>query len=65
MRKGADLVNGEFINVRVSDDSMVKLEYHERLDSVVSLAREHAQNGYPDRYINHTESKLIISTLTE
>ena len=50
MRKGADLVNGEFINVRVSDDSMVKLEYHERLDSVVSLAREHAQNGYPDRY---------------
>ena len=49
MRKGAELVSGEFINVRVAD-SMVKLEYHERLDSVASLAREYAKNGYPDRY---------------
>ena len=49
MRKGADTVSGEFINVRVAD-SMVKLEYHERLDSVSALAREYAKNGYPDRY---------------
>lgn len=43
-------MNSELISIRASDDSVVKLEYHERLDSVASLAREYAKNGYPDRY---------------
>lgn len=43
-------MNRELISIRASDDSVVKLEYHERLDSVASLAKEYAENGYPDRY---------------
>lgn len=37
-------------SIRTSDDSIVTLECHDRLDSTVALAREYAKNGYPDRY---------------
>lgn len=37
-------------SIRASDDSIVTLECHDRLESTVALAREYAKNGYPDRY---------------
>ena len=38
------------ISMRASDGSVVKIEYHKRLDSALALAREYAKLGYPDRY---------------
>ena len=38
------------ISMRASDGSIVKIEYHKRLDSASALAREYAKQGYPDRY---------------
>ena len=40
----------EFINIRESDNNIVKLECYNRLDSTAKLARAYARDGYPDRY---------------
>ena len=40
----------EFINIRESDNNIVKLECYNRLDSTTKLARAYARDGYPDRY---------------
>lgn len=37
-------------NIRATDDSIVTLECHDRLESTVALARKYASEGYPDRY---------------
>ena len=58
-------MNSELISIRASDDSVVKLEYHERLDSVSSLAKEYAENGYPDRYAVFTERQTAVSAFGE
>ena len=38
------------ISMRASDGSIVKIEYHKRLESAAALARDYASRGYPDRY---------------
>ena len=38
-------------NVRLSDGTVLKIEYHENVESTVAIAREYAKAGYPDRYI--------------
>ncbi|MBQ8689458.1 MAG: hypothetical protein IJ515_03745 [Clostridia bacterium] len=38
------------ISMRAVDDSIVKMECYDRLDSTVGLAREYAKAGYADRY---------------
>ncbi len=38
------------VSMRASDDSIVTLECHDRLNSTAALAREYAKQGYPDRY---------------
>ena len=45
------------ISMRASDGSIVKIEYHKRLDSASALAREYAKLGYPDRYAVVCESE--------
>lgn len=39
------------VSMRASDDSIVKLECHERLLSTAALAKQYAKMGYPDRYV--------------
>ena len=38
------------VSLRASDDSIIKLECHERLLSTAALAKQYAKMGYPDRY---------------
>jgi BirA family biotin operon repressor/biotin-[acetyl-CoA-carboxylase] ligase len=38
------------ISMRASDDTIVKIEHHEKLPSAAALAREYAKLGYSDRY---------------
>ena len=38
------------ISIRATDDSIVKLECHEKLISTAAVAREYARAGYSDRY---------------
>lgn len=38
------------VTMRASDDTIVKLEFHERLLSTSMLAKQYAKMGYPDRY---------------
>ena len=39
------------VSMRALDDSIVKLECHERLLSTAALAKHYAKIGYPDRYV--------------
>ncbi len=39
------------VSMRASDDTIVKLECHERLLSTSALAKQYARMGYPDRYV--------------
>ena len=43
------------IDIRSNDGSIVKLEAHSFLPSVVERAREYAKQGYPDRYVVFAE----------
>jgi BirA family biotin operon repressor/biotin-[acetyl-CoA-carboxylase] ligase len=43
------------ISMRMSDGNIVTIECHDKLQSAVSLAREYARQGYPDRYAVFTE----------
>lgn len=45
------------VTMRASDDSIVKLECHERLLSTAALAKQYANMGYPDRYVVIAESE--------
>ena len=45
------------VSIRASDDSIVKLECHERLLSTAALAKQYAKMGYPDRYVVFAESE--------
>lgn len=45
------------VSMRASDDSIVKLECHERLLSTAALAKQYAKMGYPDRYVVVAESE--------
>jgi len=45
------------VTMRASDDSIVKLECHERLLSTAALAKQYANMGYPDRYVIIAESE--------
>ena len=45
------------VSLRASDDSIVKLECHERLLSTAALAKQYAKMGYPDRYVVIAESE--------
>ena len=45
------------VTMRASDDSIVKLECHERLLSTAALAKQYAKMGYPDRYVVIAESE--------
>ena len=45
------------VSMRASDDSIVKLECHERLLSTAALAKQYAKMGYPDRYVVIAESE--------
>lgn len=53
------------ISFRASDGNTVRLEYKESLPSAISLAREYAKAGYPDRYAVFTERQTAISALGE
>lgn len=43
--------------MRATDDSIVKLECHDRLLSTAALAKQYARMGYPDRYVVMTQSE--------
>ena len=44
-------MGNNYISMRASDNSIVKIEYHERVESSISLMREYAQDmSFPDRY---------------
>ncbi len=45
------------VSMRASDDSIVKIECHDRLLSTAALAKQYAKMGYPDRYVVMTESE--------
>jgi len=45
------------VSMRASDDSIVKLECHDRLLSTAALAKQYAKMGYPDRYVVMAESE--------
>ena len=45
------------VSMRASDDTIVKLECHERLLSTAALARHYAKMGYPDRYVVVSEQE--------
>lgn len=45
------------VSMRASDDSIVKLDCHERLLSASALAKQYAKMGYPDRYVVLAESE--------
>lgn len=45
------------VSMRASDDTIVKLECHERLLSTSALAKQYAKMGYPDRYVVIAESE--------
>lgn len=44
-------------DMRASDGSIVKFEYHKVLPSTSRLAKEYAKAGYPDRYVVFAEAK--------
>ena len=59
------LEDKSILNVRVADGSTVKIEYHEALASTAALAREYANEGYPDRYVvftDHQSTAAITGT---
>ncbi len=44
-------MENNYISMRASDSSIVKIEYHERVESSIGLMREYAQDKtFPDRY---------------
>jgi biotin-(acetyl-CoA carboxylase) ligase len=43
--------------MRANDGNIVKLECHDTLPSTVSLARDYAKLGYPDRYVVFSEKR--------
>ena len=45
-------------NIRATDNSIVTLECHDRLESTAALARKYANEGYPDRYAVASEYNL-------
>ena len=45
------------VSLRASDDTIVKLECHEKLLSTAALAKQYAKMGYPDRYVVIAESE--------
>ena len=47
------------ISMRATDDSIVKLECHDRLLSTAALAKQYAKMGYPDRYVVVSESERL------
>ena len=47
--------NLNIIDIRSQDGNIVKFEVHNTLPSTVSLAREYAKQGYPDRYVVFSE----------
>nr|MBE6545470.1 hypothetical protein [Oscillospiraceae bacterium] len=49
------------ISFRASDGNTVRLEHRESLPSVLSLAREYALAGYPDRYVVFAEAQTAVS----
>ncbi len=49
------------VNMRMADGNIVTLECHDKLKSAVSLAREYARQGYPDRYAVFTEYQSSTS----
>ncbi len=51
----------EIISYRAGDGNMVKIEYHKRLPSTASLAREYAIAGKPDRFVVFAEEQPIYS----
>ena len=56
--KGEMMDTKDLISIRESDGGIVRLEPHECLSSTVSLAREYARAGYPDRYAVFCHKKL-------
>lgn len=50
---------------RASDGNTVRLEYRESLPSALTLAKEYATAGYPDRYAVFTEKQTATSALRE
>ena len=54
--------------LRLSDGSSIKLEYHSELSSTISLAKEYAAKGYPDKYAiiseRQYESTILRSKLS-
>ncbi len=44
-------MGNNYISMRASDNSIVKIEYHERVESSIGLMRDYAQDSsFPDRY---------------
>ena len=43
--------------IRLSDGSIVKLEYRQAIASTAKLAKEYARAGYPDKYVIFSESQ--------
>jgi BirA family biotin operon repressor/biotin-[acetyl-CoA-carboxylase] ligase len=50
-------MNQNVISIRAADDSIVKLECHQKLLSAAMLAKQYAKMGYPDRYVVIAESE--------
>ena len=46
------------ISIRENDGGIVRLESHESLSSTLSLAREYALEGYPDRYAVFSDKRI-------
>ena len=57
------------MSFRASDGNTIKLEHHESLPSALSLAKEYALAGYPDRYVvfaeSQTEESAVGRTVSE
>lgn len=47
------------ISIRESDGSIVTLETHRALPSTVTLAREYAKEGKPDRFVVFSDGRLL------
>ncbi len=48
---------GNVLTFRVADGNVIQLEQYDALPSTLSLAREYARSGYPDKYVVFSEKQ--------
>lgn len=56
---------GNVLTFRVADGNVIQLEQYDTLPSTVTLAREYAKNGYPDKYVVFSQKQGVAENAEE